>query len=124
MLSIVLRYLLLDEPHAHAYIEALKAKASLLVGHVYASPVYIPFCVAGLTHDLVPFLNQAFIKEVLEVFKSGIYIPFHLLPGLFKLLLKLLAMGACTHFKSIVLLLEVVQEKLQNLLLFTEVTLL
>ena len=108
----------------HACIEAVKAKALLLVGYMYASMAHVPFCVAGLVHNLIPFLDQAFIKEVLEVLKSGIYVPFYLLLGLIKLLLELLAMGACTHVKLIVLLLESIQEKLHNFLLFAEVALL
>ena len=83
-------------------------------------PMY-PFVWQGFLHDLVRFLDQAFIKEVLEVLKSGIYVSFFLLLGLIKLLLELLAMGTSAHFKSILLLLEVIKEKLCQLLLFAEV---
>ena len=103
---------MLDKQCTHALVEALKAKALFFDGYPYASMAHISFCVAGFLHDLVPFLNQAFIEEVLEVLKGSIYVPLYLLPDLIKLLLELLAKGACTLLKSIILLLEVVQEKL------------
>ena len=53
-----------------------------------------------------------------------IYICFYHLPVLSYLLLELLAMVTCTCVKLIVLLLEIVQEKLHNFLLFVEVALL
>ena len=115
MCSIILRNFLLEESCTHTCVKALEAKAFLLVGYAYASVAHILFCVAGFMHNLVPFLNQAFVKEVLEVLKSSVYIHFYLLPGLIELLIELLAMGACTCVKCIVLLLEIVCEKLQNL---------
>ena len=90
---------------------------------MYASMAHIPFCVAGLVHNLIPFLDQAFVKEVLEVFKSGIYVPFYLLLGLVEVLLELLAKRTSTHVKSIVLHLESVKRELCNFLLFAEVAL-
>ena len=84
---------------------------------------HVPFCVAGLVHNLIPFLDQAFIEEVLEVLKCGIYVPFYLLPGLVEVLLKLLAKHTSVHFKSIVLQLEMVKKELHNFLLFVEVAL-
>ena len=67
---------------------------------------HVPLRAAGFLHDLIPFLDQAFVKEVLEVLKSGIYVSFCLLLGLVNVLLKLLAMGASMHVKSIILLKE------------------
>ena len=110
--SAIPRNFLFEKSCGHGCVKALKAKASLLVGYTYASMAHIPFCVAGFLKDLVPFLDQVFIKKVLEVRKRGIYVPFYLFWGLIKLPLELLAMGTSLHVKSIVLLLEVVEEEL------------
>ena len=100
----------------HTRVKAVKAKALLLVGYTYAALAYVPFCVTGFLHHLVPFLDQAFIEEVLKVLKSGIYVPFYLLLGLVKLLLKLLAMGTCVHLNSIILLFLLPMMTMQNYL--------
>ena len=123
MLSTVLRDLLLDQSCTHTCVKAVKAKALFLVGNAYAATAHVPFCVAGLVHNLIPFLDQAFIEEILKVLKSGIYVPFYLLPGLVKVLLELLATGTSVHVKSFLLQLECVESDLCNFLFFAEIAL-
>ena len=81
----------------------------------------IIFCVACFAHNLIPFINQALIEQVLEVLESQIYIGLYLLLGICKVLLVLLVIGTHARVELILLLLEVVEQHLRNLLLLQEV---